>query len=408
MAVGNSDRSMSKDSFADGAPSSDSDPYDDLSSPRKYSVDGSNFPKPIPVLGPLFGFSDKRFQDNFQQRMQHFADTLKRQPTQDEATAFAYYIAKHGTITSYGPPLGVAGGIWRWYSTMDTFRFPFWRPNLEKLQPEVFPYKLPILKGTRAIAAWHILRALAYGTVGMWIGSMFFGSYSTSVVLLGEMSDPRLRAYWDTLKDMAKKKQGALVGTGQQSQQSQTGSQARQNGTPPGADKTGQDDASPTGGIWGQPDMRPSGTYDTTGQPRRPTFQLPPQRPIPPRAPTTSSQDNSFDMFDDASPTGGQGMMDDETPARPQGSAWERLRRGEKPVSNPSKTTSRPSQGPQSQQQIENQWEQRQGSTLGDGYTFSKTDEERSYAKEEAQKEFDARIERERRGGDFDSGNKKW
>jgi hypothetical protein len=39
---------------------------------------------------------------------------------------------------------------------------------------------------------------------------------------------------------------------------------------------------------------------------------------------------------------------------------------------------------------------------VGDSYSFSNSDEERQLAKTEAQKEFDARIERERQGRDFD------
>lgn len=48
---------------------------------------------------------------------------------------------------------------------------------------------------------------------------------------------------------------------------------------------------------------------------------------------------------------------------------------------------------------------------MGDSFTFSKTEEERNLAQIEAQKEFDARVEKERRGGDFSSGNgdqKRW
>jgi hypothetical protein len=62
-------------------------------------------------------------------------------------------------------------------------------------------------------------------------------------------------------------------------------------------------------------------------------------------------------------------------------------------------------------QQHETQKEQREGATTGDSFAFSKTEEERTYAKEEAQKEFDARVERERRGGDFSKGGgdqKRW
>ena len=89
----------------------------------------------------------------------------------------------------------------------------------------------------------------------------------------------------------------------------------------------------------------------------------------------------------------------------PQGSAWDRLRRGEKPTPIPQNSGGKPppSQSQWSRRQSETQREQTEGSTTGN-FAFSKTEEERNYAKEEAQKEFDARVERERRGGDFSQG----
>jgi hypothetical protein len=137
-----------------------------------------------------------------------------------------------------------------------------------------------------------------------------------------------------------------------------------------------------------------------------------PAKTAPPQMPTQETPDQPFDAWDDASPAGGQGVPADTSqprPSRSSGSAWDRLRRGEKPPPPGPRQQSGPR--PFSNTQNEAQREQRQGSTLDDSYTFSKSEEERSYAKDEAQKEFDARVERERRGGDFSSGNgdqKRW
>jgi hypothetical protein len=45
-----------------------------------------------------------------------------------------------------------------------------------------------------------------------------------------------------------------------------------------------------------------------------------------------------------------------------------------------------------------------------DSFSFSQGEEDKQLAKTEAQKEFDARLERERSGKDFDegSGRKRW
>ena len=46
---------------------------------------------------------------------------------------------------------------------------------------------------------------------------------------------------------------------------------------------------------------------------------------------------------------------------------------------------------------------------MGDSYTFVEGDEERSGERDRAQQEFDARLERERQGRDFDSDDgKRW
>lgn len=78
---------------------------------------------------------------------------------------------------------------------------------------------------------------------------------------------------------------------------------------------------------------------------------------------------------------------DDASPSAPTASAWDRLRGNA--LSSPGNKS--PSAWSQSQAQ------QKQG----DDFAFSSTDEERQLAKTEAQADFDARVERERRGGDF-------
>lgn len=399
---------MSNDSFADSAPSSDSDPYDAANENANYHIDRTNFPKPMPIFGPLFGFNDKRFSMFLQTRVANARQILDRPPTQDEVTALAYYTAKYMSVISWGGPLGMAGGLWRCYGTRDTFRFPFFLPNPEKFQAQAFPTaRMPVLRGIWAITAWYLVRGGAYGTMGNIIGQLFFASYATSVTVVGELSDPRLKQFHEAIKkrggEAAEKRQRTLPGMPQQGQMRGSQPQAQQGEM--------QDDGSPTGGMYGQADMTPPpGTYETAQQPSPPRRQFPQQRPVPTPAPVENSETSPFDIIDDASPTGGQGMYGNTTPAQTQGSAWERLRRGEKPAPNPSRTTGSANSGSRAQQQMQTQREQREGATLGDSYTFSKSDEERSYAKDEAQKEFDARIERERRGGDFNTGagNRKW
>jgi hypothetical protein len=103
------------------------------------------------------------------------------------------------------------------------------------------------------------------------------------------------------------------------------------------------------------------------------------------------------DVSDDMSPTSGGS----DSPF-PQESAWDRIRR--EAASGQSQSPSTPGYSAEKRQTP------RQESAPGDSFTFSATDEERQLAKQDAQKDFDARVERERQGRDFEdsTARKKW
>jgi hypothetical protein len=421
MVLENASDSTPNDSLYDSAPPSDDDPYSSSETQSKgnYNIDRSQFPKPIPILGPLFGYTDQLFSKVLQQKVQTASNALKRPLSQEETSAFAYWTAKQISIFSYGPPLGIAAGLWRAYSTAPLFRFPFWQPNLEKLQPDAFPPKMPIMRGNRAVLAWHAVRGLAYGAVGNYIAQILFGSYSMSVAAVGELSDPRLKAMVEAVRQQAQQRRGSLPNP-----------RGGQPGTVDGAQQRGgvrigkgqQDDASPTGGVFGDENESLSKetsngvSEDNVGGAQAAEGRwpgLPRSRPTPAPRSVPETQSQPFDAFDDASPTSGQGVVADTTTPQSSGSAWDRIRRGEKPTSAPKPDSGWQSgrgqqqsrQSAWSKQSNDTQQEQREGSTTGDSFTFSKTGEERGYAKEEAQKEFDARVDKERRGGDFSQGS---
>ena len=421
MVLENASDSTQKDSLYDSAPPSDDDPYSSSETISKgnYNIDRSQFPKPIPILGPLFGYNDQLFAKVLQRKVQNGSTALKRPLSQEEASAFAYWTAKQISIMSYGAPLGVAAGFWRAYSTAPLFRFPFWQPNLEKLQTDAFPPKFPIIRGNRAVFAWHIVRGLAYGAGGNLIAQILFGSYSMSVAAVGELSDPRLKAMVEAVRQQAQQKRGSLPNPTGRQPGTVDGIQTQRG---MGMGRSQQDDASPTGGMFGDENetlaqesnnnVSEVNVGDERADERRGPG-LPSSKPIPaPRnVPETESQ--PFDAFDDASPTGGQGLASDTSTPQSSGSTWDRIRRGEKtaPSSKPGsgwqngRGQQQSGQSAWSKQQRDTQREQKEGSMMGDSFAFSKTEEERNYAKEEAQKEFDARVDRERRGGDFSQGS---
>ena len=90
-------------------------------------------------------------------------------------------------------------------------------------------------------------------------------------------------------------------------------------------------------------------------------------------------------------------------------STWERIRReasfgGKPPTSWRNRPAAAPQPPPPPPPPPQQQQQQEEGSSTEDDFTFSASEQERSYAKEEAQQEFDERVERERRGGDFGTG----
>ncbi|KAH9206873.1 hypothetical protein DL95DRAFT_396568 [Leptodontidium sp. 2 PMI_412] len=410
MVLENASESSGQDSFQDSAPSSDDDTYASSNSGGQntastYKVDTSKLPKPLPFVGALVGYTDELMSKALTAKIANGSQILHRPLSQEEVDAFAYWTAKQVSILSYGVPIGIGGGLWRCYTTADTFRMPFYKPNLETFNSQAFPPKLAILKGNNAFYAWHAVRMALYGGLGHMLGQLFFGSYSMTVATVGELGDKRLKPFIDAVKAQAAKQRGSLPNTSGQpgiGQQQGAGVQSRQ-----------QDDAIPGSMPTGEQSPDPSwGSMSENKQPAAQPKRWPQSRPVPAPAstPVEESSDQPFGIFDDASPTGGQGVQADirAAPVVSQGgSAWDRIRRGEQSNTQ----ASSPNTGAQ-QTSNRNAWSrvQRDGSATNDGYSYTKT-EDGDLSKREAQKDFDARVERERRGGDFVKGNgdqKRW
>ena len=137
--------------------------------------------------------------------------------------------------------------------------------------------------------------------------------------------------------------------------------------------------------------------------------------------------------IDDASPTGGEGATGQgqgqggwtNTHSNTSESAWERIRKGQSPTTRPPTNRSEdgvntmgPSEpkvgGWPNRASINGYGEGGNRQSRADSFTFSKSEEERQLAKQEAQKEFDAKVEEERSGkiGDGyvegDSVSRRW
>ncbi|MCJ1298651.1 hypothetical protein MMC08_001441 [Hypocenomyce scalaris] len=401
------------------SPTSDADPYASSSDQPHISLNLEQLPSAAPIFGPLLGYTNQYLANSINYRIQHTSGILQRPTTEDEAVALAYWTAKMLAIASWGRPLGLAAGGWRAYQTRGTFRFPFVKPDPEKFNPEVVKiggYEL--MRGGQARIWWHVLRGTAYGLFGSWVGGLMVSTYAATAVAVGEQQDPRLKEVIAKLRMKAKEIAAGIP-------QGQKGQTVGRKGDPTGQGRVSAsdlwknhrksvsvDDASPgaegfdygaeesdgrlaksDGGVLSDQQMR--------GQEQRQQAS-PGQSPMENRASTfqlekVERQPRNFDDdYEDASPSSGSEPMDASSEG---GSVWERIRKQAGSAPPNAGRGRRAGRGPVQQ-------ERQEGSTTGDSFAFSNSEEDRQLAKTEAQRQFDEQVERERRGGDF--GGKRW
>lgn len=416
------------------APTSDIDPYADNSSinsssitaqsagqPQVYNIDLDKLPRvwspfPRPISGPA--------QAALGDHLSTVQSILKRPLTQTEVDALSFHFVNGMRITSLGGPVGFAAGIIAAYNSRGEWQFPFWKPKENsRFNPNIFGP----LKGLPAQRLWGFARWNAYGFTGMLFAMIFFGTYSVSVSGAGRATDQRLKDFNRDIQERIKQSgntpmpprqgQRSPIGTpagnmDHQVERARTmleqgrerNQQRAQQAAQQAQSRQMDDDMSPTSGSW--MDDYKSASSDTgllsdsqiQEQERR-------QRASADSSPT-SNRDNTFDMNKVTSQPTNSDNSSPQASGRPvpAGSSWERLRREAQAQKQA------PSQ--ESRQGRTAGWgavqrEQQTGSTVGDSFSFSSTEEERQLAKSEAQKDFDARLERERQGGDFNQGREK-
>lgn len=351
-----------------------------------------------------------------------FEGFLERQLTPREAEGLVCLTSTTEVYAITGSLAGcLVGSTYAWH-TREKMKFPLRaaRP-LERYNN--FPNRyLPILRGSVAQTAWHITRANVWAAVGvMAIRPLFaaMGNY----------------ALWsDLAKDERTKDIPALMKANQK-ERLQRGENARTRRPHQPQPSKAQDDPQSQPFDQDQADARDQASQDwgrdafSKNDPETRDFRgagdLKPMEPIPPPVsgrgnsqslPNRNTSPANADVFfyddDDASPTAGQGLR----PELHSGSAWDRIRKGESPgpssqqaqnqgyaPNSPSPASPRGWRRPGTQQQ------DAQFENSPDSFSFSKTEADKQFAREQAQKDFDDMLDRERRqsGSDeYDRGMK--
>ncbi|KAI1656425.1 hypothetical protein F4813DRAFT_364350 [Daldinia decipiens] len=297
---------------------------------------------------------------------------------------------------------------WR---TRQSFRFPLYQPKKGKFNPRIFPTKrLPIFTGVKAVFAWHVSRFFCYFPFNL-IGSLvFFTSVAETSYDARLSRDPRLKDWLadvrrnklNRLSHMQRENQGAqrsfpvFPGPDPQSSQRIPAPQYPRDKYSSGSgDEVPREYGNDT--FTGQSESSPDGLASEVS-----------------RSPSTSSSgsgsrhtEDDSDLFDDddASPVPAALRKAEAQQTRDYqgGSSWDRVR--QQSQSESAQWTRGDSSGQERgwgrlrQDKTQNPRDS-QPKTEGFAYTEQDEDKEnKTYEKEQAQKEFDALLEAERRGG---------
>ncbi|EDU39900.1 hypothetical protein PtrSN002B_006123 [Pyrenophora tritici-repentis] len=409
------------ESFGDDPQPSLNDAYSSTptSRPNGHRFDASTLPRPLPVIGSFMGFSSAAVRFKTETTLKFAEQKVGRQLNPEEAQALAFHIYKLEQTKSYFAATGAMAGTWQWYRTWDKMKYPFYQPKVEDIDKNKFgPFT-----GVRAQFARHAWRWALYVVVAGQMGSIIGQLIAQPLAAVNTSNDPKLVQFGVELKasSHADRKKNEQMGReiGDKRRQFEEQVKNRSGGGPSPQPSWGKhpkaqndDDMSPTAGneSWGSDADSWESFSEEKPQPKPRTQGPPPPSQAWNRQPPSQRQPESSSSlpFDDDSPTGGL-FQDEVNNPKPEsqaqsGSSWDRLRRGDAPV--PLQT---PRRQPYPSRAVPERKEQREGSTLGDSFSFVEGDEERSRERERAQQEFDARIEKERQGRDFNSDEgKKW
>lgn len=388
MVLDNASPTM--DSMNDGAPFSDRDSYstdaralpDNILRAPDISAMITELPRPLRLLPKRWSsFSDEHIIASIMTDGLRIANVLLRPPTTPEWQAMAYHESKRLATISYAAPLGISGSLYRAWSTRATGQIPFYKPA--NFAPRDANFTWAGLTGANARLGLHMARSLMYVLVGTPITVLVIGSYAATVSAVGQLSDSRMQDIRLKIRDLgqeetARRMKGISI-------RAQDVSKARQ----------------------GQGAMENAAQYDTSAMSDNPEQASPSAMSMSQQSMSETEQMQAFDM-DDASPTAEMGSAGS---GQSGGNAWDRLRRGGQSTNESTRQVKRGNAVPQT-----DAWAKRRAGNVttpgrqqsGESFSFSSAESDGQLAKDEAQRDFDGRIERERQGRDFSEVDKRW
>ena len=324
-------------------------------------------------------------------------NTSGKMLTQTQAEGVALHASKRMLYSNSSLYVATIGGTYLAWRGRKDMKFPFIKPRPPE-RYDNFPNRyIPVLQGHTARTMWQITRNFTWVSIGVLALSPVFNSMGGVSMITGLYRDDRTKEMMKGLKGSLQRIQSNLPSSGAPGQ------------TAPPLDAYTGDENSPS--AFSNASVDSSGDFsgsnyddqgfdtayneqdpDAAGKPTPRSFPTARSQGVPPKPAQDQDAGGSDFLFDDASPTAGNDP-DMSAPAPYQGgSAWERVR-GTRNQTSQSQRQPLPSRLPPKEQD--------------DSFSFSGGDAEKAVAKQQAQREFDAMLERERRESgsvDYDRG----
>lgn len=348
---------------------------------RQLGVPFDSLPQ-LPAFARLFGFSTDWHRKMIARTVAETSLRMGRLLTPEEADAIAQHRSRLCSRVVWVPPVYLSATAYLAWRGRRTFRFPFYTPKPASFNPSAFPNPArPLLRGRWAEHSWHLMRFGAYGILCHIVTTSLIVSVADAKFLMGVLSDPRLKE----IREAATRPKDPLG----YPRRTTAAPHPFPRGPPAGADEATPSQPPRPGFDDGQLQHRQPHSQWAQRQQQHQQHQQQ-QQAAPETRSAFDDGDNEGYLFDDASPVAPSQRRQPPGSSSPgaEGSAWERIRQQARAEADGwSQAAAGHGQGgvPRGQPRTEQ-------------YTFTSGEQERAYAREQAQKEFDAMLERERRG----------
>jgi len=358
---------------------------------RLLGVPFDSLPKP-PFFAAWFTYTDAWHRRVVAQSLARLAGGLGRVPTTEEADAVAYYRARFAATLPWGVPLYLALTVFMVRRGNKTFRFPFYTPKPASFNPRVFPSaQKPWVQGDNAEKCWHMTRYFSYGLLIGYLGTTTMRSVCESSVAVNILSDPRLKQVREELRRRAGERMARDWRKPDTDQRLPPPLTVLEEEGQPEGQQPQQQPSRELSPAWRKRWQAAAGSSSFPGaESQQPQQQQEPQ-------PSSLWDDDDSYLFDDASPVNPAHRTQprpssQSTSGGSYSTSWDQIRARAQQQSGDAWGISHDQHQQHPDPQQAKRWARQ-----GESYTFS-PEQEKAYAREQAQKEFDAMLERERKG----------